>query len=240
MNHSTHEQSFISRIIDTIAPARCVVCGRRLDDANTLICDFCDEELPRTEYWLKPYDNPMSRMFWGLIMIEKCAAMFFYQHLSVYTRIIKDFKYHNQPEHARLFGAIMAREMEPCGFFDGIDGIMPLPLARNRERKRGYNQCRELARGLCDVTMLPMIDHVVARNKFETSQTHLGRYDRFNNVEGMFRVIKPAALRDHHVLMVDDVATTGASIISCAQTMQSVTNVKVSVLTASFTKHRYW
>ncbi len=236
MEGERNGQSFISRIIDTIAPARCVVCGRRLDYADKLICDWCNAGLPRTRNWLEPYDNSMIHIYWGQIRIEKCAAMFYYNRFSKYARIIKDFKYHGQPEHARQFGAIMAREIEPCGFFDGIDGIMPLPLARNRERKRGYNQCRELARGLCEVTMLPMIDHVVRRGKFETSQTHLNRYDRFENVKGLFQVVNPAALRDHHVLLVDDVATTGASIISCAQAMQSVSNVKVSVLTASLVK----
>lgn len=224
--------SFLSRIINTIAPSQCAVCGRRLTVGETFICSRCNLRIPRTHYELSPFDNPMSRMFWGRFHIEKCSALFFYSPHSEASKIILDLKYHHHPDYGYELGKLMAKEILPSGFFDGVTAIMPLPLAHNRERQRGYNQSREIVRGLASATHLPVIDKAIHRSKFIDTQTHKTLAERNDNVEGVFSLIKPEKLSGHHILLVDDVATTGATITACAREMEKAGNVKISVLTA--------
>ena len=120
--------------------------------------------------------------------------------------------------------------------FEGIDAIVPVPLARKRERERGYNQSLELAKGVSEVTGLPIYNKVVKRTKFMGSQTQRGRWERNENVEHVFELVDGDSINGKHLLLIDDVVTTGATIIACAQKMQKASNVKISVLALGFTK----
>lgn len=231
------EISFFSRLINIIAPNRCAVCGCRLTVGETFVCGRCNLRLPRTNYELHPYDNPMATMFWGRFHIEKCAAMFFYHPHSGAAKIILDLKYNHHPDYGYELGRLMARELMPSQFFDGVTAVMPVPLARNRERHRGYNQSRELAKGICAVTGLRMIDKAVKRSKFVDTQTHKTRSERNDNVAGVFSLADADALSGQHVLLVDDVATTGATLTACAREVAKAGNVKISVLTAALAEH---
>lgn len=229
--------SFIERLINTIAPGRCAVCGGRLSVGERLICGSCNVQLPRTNYDLTPYDNPMCKMFWGRFHVEKCASLFFYSSHSLTARLILGLKYNHHPEYGYELGRIMAAEMRPSGFFDDITAVMPMPLARNRERERGYNQSREIARGVCSVLHLPLIDKAVSRRKFTDTQTHKTRAERNDNVEGTFTLVNGDAFTGQHVLLIDDVATTGATATACAREIEKSGNVKISILTAALAIH---
>ena len=122
------------------------------------------------------------------------------------------------------------------GLFDDIDALVPVPLARKRERERGYNQSMMLARGVSEVTGLPINNKVVRRTKFMGSQTRRGRWERNENVEDVFEVKDSHGLSGKHLLLIDDVVTTGATIIACAKEMQKASNVKISVLALGFAK----
>ena len=133
-------------------------------------------------------------------------------------------------------GRMMGKELLPSGFFDGIDGIIPIPLAKKRQRQRGYNQSVEIARGVSEVTGLPILNQVVRRTNFKSSQTQLGRWERNENVETVFELIDGNAIRGKHLLIIDDVITTGATMIACAQQLVKAGDVKVSVLSLGFAK----
>ena len=128
-------------------------------------------------------------------------------------------------------GRAMAADLADSDFFDGVDLILPLPLSRRREKRRGYNQSTELARGVSEITGLPVDTSSVARTVDNPTQTHLTGQERQANVAGIFRLLRPEALRGRHVLLVDDVLTTGASLISCGQTIAAAGGVRLSVLT---------
>lgn len=231
---NTPKISFLSRFLNALSPPRCAVCGRRMTVGEHLVCARCNLRLPRTHYELTPYDNHMARMFWGRFAIEKCTSLFYYSPQSASSRLIIHMKYYHHPEYGYRLGQMMAHELLPSGFFDGVTAIMPIPLARNRERKRGFNQSREIARGLCDVTRLPLIDNAVTRAKFIDSQTHKSHLERSGNVEGVFTLCRPDLVGGHHILLVDDIVTTGATVTSCAREIIKAGNVKISVLTAGF------
>ena len=224
------------RLLDLIAPRLCVVCGRRLSPSEQVVCASCNMHLPRTGFQLNAYDNMMARLFWGLIPVERVAALFYYEGGSKTANILYDLKYHDHPEIGVEMGRMMADEFNEAGFFDGIDLIVPVPLARNRQRHRGYNQSRCLAEGICQVTSLPRYDQIICRKHFEKSQTQMGRWERQENVAHVFELENPTAIRGKHVLLVDDVVTTGATMVACARELLKAGDVKISLLSLGFAK----
>lgn len=228
--------SFWRRLLDLIAPRLCVVCGHRLTVTEEAICATCNFHLPRTDFHRDAYDNEMARLFWGQIPVEKASALFYYEAHSETANIIYHLKYKNHPEIGEVMGRLMARELQVSGFFDGIDGIVPVPLAKKRLRQRGYNQSEEIALGVSEVTGLPVCQEVVCRQVFQGSQTSKGRWERNENVAHVFEILDPAAIRGKHLLIVDDVVTTGATVIACAQELLKASDVRLSVLALGFSK----
>lgn len=228
--------SFWTELLDLIAPRRCAICGSRLTATDALLCRDCQAELPKTPFHTSPYDNPMARLFWGQFPVEKAAAWFYYHPKSDPSRMIYDMKYHGNIYLAQDIGEQMALWLQPSGFFDGIDGIVPVPITPGRRRQRGYNQSEQVSRGLSEVTHLPVFKKVLSRQEFMKSQTHENAWERRENVKAAFRLTDGAQISGHHVLLVDDVVTTGATIIACGQTLAEAGDVKVSVLAVGYTK----
>jgi ComF family protein len=195
-------------------------------------------QLPRTNYADNPYENDMARLFWGQLPVERCAALFFYQGGSGPSQILYELKYKNHPEIGEFFGRMIAEEWNDTGFFEGIDLIVPVPLAKERQRQRGYNQSLHIARGIGSVTRLPIVTNAVSREQFVESQTQKDRWQRNENVEGCFRLNDGSALKGRHVLLVDDVVTTGATICSCGREMLKAGDVRFSILTIGFAKSK--
>lgn len=224
------------RLLDFIAPRSCVVCGRRLGIDDDILCPSCVLHLPRTDFHRSPLDNPMARLFWGVIPVERVAAYIYYAPGSELARAVYDLKYHDRPDIGIALGRMMATEMQAAGFFEGIDLLVPVPLAPRRERQRGYNQSRQIALGISEVSGLPIGDCAVRRTVFKGSQTELSRWDRQQNVEDVFRLRDADSLRGRHVLLVDDIVTTGATITACARELLKACNVRISILSFGFTK----
>lgn len=232
------KDSFWSRLVDLIAPRACVVCGGRLGIHEFFLCGSCNLQLPRTNYADNPYENDMARLFWGQLPVERSAALFFYQGGSGPSQILYELKYKNHPEIGEFFGRMIAEEWNDTGFFEGIDLIVPVPLAKERQRQRGYNQSLHIARGIGSVTRLPIVTNAVSREQFVESQTQKDRWQRNENVEGCFRLNDGSALKGRHVLLVDDVVTTGATICSCGREMLKAGDVRFSILTIGFAKSK--
>ena len=228
--------SFWSRLLDLISPRLCVVCGNRLAVTEEVVCSKCYLHLPRTDFGHDLYENVMAKLFWGQIKLEKATALFYYEPHAETVQILYEMKYKSHPEIGVVMGRMMAKELMKSGLFEDIDALVPVPLAKKREHERGYNQSMELAKGVSEVTHLPIANQVVRRTKFVDSQTHRGRWERNENVENVFELVDGDSLSGKHVLLIDDVVTTGATIIACAQEMQKASNVRISVLALGFAK----
>ena len=137
--------SFWRRLLDLIAPRLCVVCGHRLSVTEEVICSKCNFHLPRTGFHQDAYENEMARLFWAQIPIQRATAFFYYEPHAETANIIYELKYKNHPEIGTTIGRMLAKEIQPSGFFEGIDGIVPVPLAKKRLHQRGYNQSEEIA-----------------------------------------------------------------------------------------------
>ena len=221
--------------MDLISPRLCVVCGNRLAVTEETLCSKCYLHLPRTDFANDLYENVMAKLFWGQIRLEKATALFYYEPHAETAQILYELKYKNHPEIGVVMGRMMAKELMKSGLFEDIDALVPVPLAKKREHERGYNQSLELAKGVSEVTGLPIANLVIRRTKFVGSQTKRGRWERNENVEHVFELVDEN-ISDQHLLLIDDVVTTGATVIACAKEMQKASNVKISVLALGFAK----
>ena len=228
--------SFWTELLDLISPRTCANCGRRLSANEQVLCPICHMHLPLTDYHLNATDNPMARLFWGHFPVERAAALFFYEAQSEATRMIYDMKYHGQSDIAEQMGWMTARLFEKADFFHAVDAIVPLPLTRKRQWQRGYNQSREIARGISRLTGLPVYNDVVHRIAFSESQTAKSTWQRRQDVENVFKLTHADKIRGKHLLLVDDVVTTGATVTACAKALCQAGNVRISVLALGFSK----
>lgn len=229
--------SFLSRITDTILPRQCVSCGCRLSICEDTLCASCRMSLPRTGFAGDMYCNDMAKLYYGLADIERSAAYMFFVPHSDSAQVIYQFKYFDKPEYAVSMGRIMAQEIMPSGFFDGMDVIVPVPLSASRKRKRGYNQSHMLAQGVAEITGLPVEDRVLCRDSFLQSQTILFGIQRRMNVEGAFKAENTHLVENKHILLIDDVVTTGATTLECATKLLEISGTKVSVLSLGYSRH---
>ena len=225
-----------TRILDFISPRLCVVCGERLSPTERSLCSVCMLHLPRTTYQFSPDDNPMAQLFWHLTPIKRAAALLYYEPHSELARLIYDLKYQDRPDIGEDMGRLMANEMQLAHSFDGIDVLLPVPLSRKRLRQRGYNQSEMLAIGVSDITHLPVVTKALRRKHFVKSQTRLSRHERQENVEDMFELRDSSRLQGKHVLLIDDICTTGATLIACIDALKNIPGIRLSVLTLGFTK----
>ena len=228
--------SLLSDLLDLISPRLCAICGTRLDAEESLLCTKCERKMPVTPYCESPYDNLMARLFWGQFPIEKASAWFYFTPHAAPSHMIYDIKYHRQKELAELIGQIMFERHHPYGFFDDIDAIIPLPITKKRNWKRGYNQSYQVAKCISRETGIPVYNDVIERTRFTKSQTHQTAMERRANVRDVFQLVNAEKIKGKHLLLVDDVVTTGATIISCAQELAKAEGVRISVLSIGYTK----
>lgn len=210
-------------------PRCCVVCGNPLQEGEEVLCLRCNMDMPRTDFHLLK-DNPVERMFWGKVPLERAAVYFFYQKGSAYRHLLYKLKYEGRKDVGETMGRFMAEELKKAGFFQGIDVVVPVPLHPRKLRKRGYNQSEYIARGVASVTGIAVDSSSVARIRETDSQTRKSAYERWENVKGIFRLSAPERFVGKHVLIVDDVLTTGATTTACADAFAEVEGIRISVL----------
>lgn len=223
-------KQWLSAAADMAMPRTCPVCGKTLDGDERWICRQCLASLPRTRYEEVPF-NTMEQHFAGQVPIERATAYFFYEKGSPYASILHDIKYHNTPSMGRWLTARAVNDMAGSRFFDGIDVVTAVPLHRSKLAQRGYNQSEYLARGIADALNIPYVEMLKAVRPHST-QTHKGAMDRWLNIQGNYALRRESEVwAGKHILLVDDVVTTGATLIVCATALREIPNVTVSLFT---------
>jgi ComF family protein len=219
--------------ISLLLPRLCYGCGNHLMRNEKLICTECYILIPRTNYHLKP-DNPVSQLFWGRCLIERAAAFSFYTKDSRIRKLIHQLKYKGIKEVGSELGRIYARTLQSSGFLEEIDVIIPVPLHSSKKRQRGFNQSDVISQGISDVAGIPMDTKLLVRKTVTKTQTRKSRYDRWTNVQDIFRVTDQSRIKNMHILLVDDVITTGSTLEACANELLKAENVKVSIVALAF------
>lgn len=221
---------------DVFFPRHCIVCGVRLALDEQQLCAACLHQLPMVHF-PSLEENQITDRFVGLFPIIHASSFFYYKKGSVVNKILFELKYQDNPQVGYVMGRYLARLVKGRRFFDDIDVILPVPLSRSRRWSRGYNQSEWIARGVASVTGLPIDVRSVVRVRNNPSQTRMGRLARMDNVQHLFaQTAAASSLCGKHVLVIDDVFTTGATILSLCETLSSLADIRFSILTLACTK----
>ena len=211
-------------------PEVCLACGEGLTDKEKYVCIICIHKLPKTNYHTMP-DNPMFRSFAGRADIKAAASYSFYGKGSVLQKLVHQVKYKGKKELAVYFGKLYAPSLKHATPYSEIDYIIPVPLHPKKLRERGYNQSACIAEGLSKVMGIPVLTDTLKRAKNTETQTSKARYARWENVKDSFAIENPEQIKNKHILVVDDVITTGATVEACINMLKTVQ--VASVLVAS-------
>ncbi|MFO7869378.1 MAG: ComF family protein [Bacteroidales bacterium] len=223
-------RSFFTRIFQLFFPENCVVCNDALRYSERVLCSSCLLDIPRV-YFHNSERNPLEDLLWGHIPYVRASSLFYYYKEQTYASLIYDLKYKNRPDIGVFLGELFAAELDSARFFDGIDYIVPIPLHKKRLRTRKYNQSEKIAEGLSVYSNIPIASSLIQRTIHTKTQTQKNKEERMRNVSNIFKVTRPQDIHDKHILLVDDIITTGATTISCTQSLlEADSSVRVSIV----------
>lgn len=214
--------------ISLLFPRLCYACSSHLLRNERLVCTECLLLIPRTNFH-NDRDNPVEQLFWGRCELERAASFSYYNRGTRIRKLIHNLKYKGIGEIGTEMGRMYGHVLKTSGFLSDIDLIVPVPLHRSKERQRGFNQSDLIADGLAASSGLPVGKKVLVRSSRTQTQTRRSRYERWANVEGIFMLVAPELVAGQHILLVDDVVTTGSTIEACVNELRKAGDVKVSM-----------
>ena len=218
--------NFIHSIIGLIYPSVCAACGTPLFKWEKLVCTRCRSLLPKTGYELNE-DNPLARLFYGRVRLKAVTACFFFSKEGKVQRLIHELKYKGNADAGVFLGQELGKTIKEVPLFEGLDYLIPVPLHPKREKERGYNQSMMIARGVNEVTGIPVGDQYLFRS------VNTSKEERWQNVKDIFEVKHAEQLEGKYVLLIDDVLTTGATLEACALKLSAVKGITISCATAA-------
>jgi len=210
-------------------PHLCAGCGSDILNEESVMCMRCIEAMPETNFENHP-NNPVEKIFWGRIPFMSATAQFYFTKESLMQQLMHQFKYKRNKELGLQLGRIMGEQIKKSGRFEA-DALIPLPLFPAKEKRRGYNQATLLCEGMAETMNIPVLDKVISRPQHTETQTKKGRIERWKNMEGKFILSNPEAVCNKHVMLVDDVITTGATLEACGNELLKAEGVQLSVAT---------
>jgi len=217
-------------------PHVCEGCGTDNLQSEHLLCLRCLSSLPSTNFHMHP-NNPIEKIFWGRIPLTSATSQYYFTKESMMQHLMHQFKYKGNKEVGIYLGKLMGWALAQSNRFSSIDALIPLPLHKSKEHKRGYNQATILCEGISSVLSKPVLRNVVTRPEQTETQTRKGRIQRWQNMEGKFALSAIDAIQDKHLLLVDDVVTTGATLEACSRELLKAENVQLSIATLCFSFH---
>ncbi|WP_340111622.1 ComF family protein [Maribellus mangrovi] len=223
----------ISDFLELLFPTICVTCGERLITQEKYVCFKCWSDLPVTHFHLEP-ENKVAQLFWGRVNIENAASYFSYKKGSKYQQLIHYTKYKGLKELGYAAGRKYGYVLGDSEAFKIVDLVVPVPLHPKKHKKRGYNQCEWIAKGVAEGLKKEVSIGNLFRKTFTSTQTRKNRYERWQNVEGIFGINRPEEFANKHLLLIDDVVTTGSTLEACASETLKIPNTKVSIATLAF------
>jgi ComF family protein len=197
---------------------------------------MCLSQLPVTRFDLNP-DNPLAEMFWGRVKLRQAVAWFYFRKGSIYQDALHKLKYNDRPDIGFSLGKQFGYELSRSSGFLKPDILVPVPLNPKKFRKRGYNQSEAIAKGLSTGLRIPLDCNILTRPLATSTQTRKSRYERYLNVTGKFKICNPGLLNSRHVLLIDDVITTGATLEACTEELLACPGVSVSVAALAWAKN---
>jgi ComF family protein len=218
----------INDFISLVFPNVCGACGNNLYVHENVICTFCNYDLPKTNFHLQK-NNALTQLFMGRTTIYTASACYMFNKEGKVQQLIHQLKYKGNKDIGAFIGKQYGMELKNSSNFNTITNIIPVPLHPKKLKQRGYNQSEYFAQGLAQSMNAEINVNALIRAKANESQTRKSRYERWENVESVFQLKETKDLAGKHVLLVDDVITTGATLEACAQTLLQINNIKISI-----------
>ncbi|WP_462319075.1 ComF family protein [Marinilabilia sp.] len=222
-------KKYLSGLSALVFPSLCKGCGTSLGTPQKALCRTCESDLPRT-YFEKVPQNPGEQLLWGRTKLSFATSIFFYRKGELLQNLIHELKYRGGKSNGTYLGNMAGKILVRESLHEKFDLLLPVPLHYKKRKIRGYNQSEIIGDGITRISKIPMDKTSVIRTVHSDSQTRRSRYERWQNVEGIFKVIHPEYLEDKHLLIVDDVVTTGSTIEALYSALKVVPNVKISVI----------
>jgi len=225
--------TFFHDALHLLYPRMCAACGSDLV-SNELLCPECIIGIPATNFVMHR-QNAVEKIFWGRIPVESATAYAYFTKGSVVQKMLHELKYRGNKEIGLLMGKLIGEQLVDFMSTHKLSGLLPLPLFHTKQKLRGYNQAHVICEGINSICGLPIFVDVITRRKSTETQTRKARVDRWKNMETKFQITNGNAIANSHVLLVDDVITTGATIEACGRELLTVPGVKLSVSAFAYT-----
>lgn len=227
-------KSTLDHLLHLFYPHLCTGCGNDVLATGQQLCLHCLMDLPVTNFFGRQ-GNPVEEIFYGRLDIQHGAAGYFFTKQSLLQHLLHQLKYRGNKDIGEYMGRLLGRIIQEHNAFATIDALVPLPLNPRKERRRGYNQATMLCRGMAAEMNLPVLEHAVIRKTYTESQTGMGRVNRWQNMDGVFAIADEQVLIGKHLLLVDDVVTTGATLEACGAEILKIDNTRLSIATLAYT-----
>jgi ComF family protein len=224
---------FINEVIELLFPPVCITCGNRLISQENYLCMDCWLDLPESRFHLDP-ENKVVRLFWGRVAVENGTSYFQYRKGSRYQKLIHFIKYKGMKELGLNAGHRFGEVLLQSPGFSQTDLVVPVPLHRRKQASRGYNQSEWIAMGIAEAMNKPLSTGNLVRHMHTSTQTRKNRFERWKNVEGIFSIKNNREYENMHILLVDDVVTTGSTLEACAAEILKCPGAKVSIATLAY------
>ena len=227
--------NYLQDILQLFFPKICITCESKLLQSEKIICTLCRHDLPIICY--SDYkDNKITKAFYGRILIEKAAAFLFYRKEGKTKDLIHALKYKGHQQIGTFIGDWFGVFLKNSNEFKDIDCIIPVPLHPKKQKQRGYNQLTTFGLNLSKHLNKPYITNVLIRTSASKTQTFKQRFERFSNNDTKFSIADISSLKNKHILLIDDVITTGATLESCCKELLIAENIKISIVTMAYTE----
>jgi ComF family protein len=219
---------YLSECLELFFPHYCAGCGLPLRHFQKALCLNCLVKLPRTGMHDHP-DNRLERLLWGRVSYVSASAFLRMPKQSEVHRMIHELKYKSNQTIGFELGLMFGTELKESQRMSSFDFVLPVPLHPKRLKERGYNQCDSIVQGVAEAMHTTYEVDNLTRRQYNASQTRMGRYKRWQNVESIFEIKQPERLAGSHVLLIDDVITTGSTIEACANVLTQIPQLKISI-----------
>ena len=230
MNLKTQISEPVADLFNLIFPVYCENCGETLRQGEECLCLFCEYQLPKTNFHLQQ-DNPVETIFWGRIQAFAAASFLHYQKGEMVQQLIHQLKYHGKGHIGVYLGQLFGQQLMQSQRFNDVAYIIPVPLHWKKKKLRGYNQSEKIAEGLEKTMDAEKDTKSLLRVVHSSTQTQKSRYERWENVKSIFQLSPKAKhLENKHVIIVDDVITTGSTIESCFLKLNAIKDIRISIV----------
>ncbi len=221
-------KDFFMSLLELVYPRICSGCGNPLLEFEETLCLQCISKLPKTNFHLSE-ENAVLQLFEGRFPVTRATAFLFFRKHSLVQQLIYQLKYKGAKETGEKLGKLFGENLKGSRFINDIDILMPVPLHPAKQQVRGYNQSEVIGKGMESSLNIPLVTENLVRKVFTNSQTRKSMFERWKNVSGVFAVKHPGTLSGKHILLIDDVITTGSTLEGCMLALKEVPDVRISV-----------